>query len=328
MNLILETLFSPNTITATIRVLTLLIYGTMAAVINVTSGINNIGIEGILLSSALVAVVGSWATQSWLVGTVCAVVWGMAISSLFGYLVMKLKTNNILCGLAINMFASGATVFLLSALTGQKGSSISLASKSAPKLSLPLLREIPYVGILFEDYSLFTYLAVFVVTDRHAHTSRRPQPERGEFCGDSGKPGALYRFFDVGGHRGSGRRLPHDGVFFLLYTGHDCRHWLYVYCRVQHGRSNPSWGAFIGNPFCLCQRFFQRDAVASDVCRLDQWFPLYDHGCRSIYHRLCQLQKSAQGGGQKVKTVFFPCRQTAGPRGALLQPRFSEGNKK
>lgn len=163
MNLILETLFSPNTITATIRVLTLLIYGTMAAVINVTSGINNIGIEGILLSSALVAVVGSWATQSWLVGTVCAVVWGMAISSLFGYLVMKLKTNNILCGLAINMFASGATVFLLSALTGQKGSSISLASKSAPKLSLPLLREIPYVGILFEDYSLFTYLAVFVV---------------------------------------------------------------------------------------------------------------------------------------------------------------------
>ena len=80
MNLILETLFSPNTITATIRVLTLLIYGTMAAVINVTSGINNIGIEGILLSSALVAVVGSWATQSWLVGTVCAVVWGMAIS--------------------------------------------------------------------------------------------------------------------------------------------------------------------------------------------------------------------------------------------------------
>lgn len=163
MNLILETLFSPNTITATIRVLTLLIYGTMAAVINVTSGINNIGIEGILLSSALIAVVGSWATQSWLVGTVCAVVWGMAISSLFGYLVMKLKTNNILCGLAINMFASGATVFLLSALTGQKGSSISLASKSAPKLSLPLLREIPYVGILFEDYSLFTYLAVFVV---------------------------------------------------------------------------------------------------------------------------------------------------------------------
>ncbi len=163
MNLILETLFSPNTITATIRVLTLLIYGTMAAVINVTSGINNIGIEGILLSSALVAVVGSWATQSWLVGTLCAVVWGMAMSSLFGYLVMKLKTNNILCGLAINMFASGATVFLLSALTGQKGSSISLASKSAPKLSLPLLREIPYVGILFEDYSLFTYLAVFVV---------------------------------------------------------------------------------------------------------------------------------------------------------------------
>ena len=72
MNLILETLFSQNTITATLRVLTLLIYGTMAAVINVTCGINNIGIEGIFLSSALVAVIGSWLTQSWFLGMICA----------------------------------------------------------------------------------------------------------------------------------------------------------------------------------------------------------------------------------------------------------------
>ena len=59
MSLILDTLFSANTVTATIRVLTLLVFGTMAAVINVTSGINNIGVEGIFLSSALVAVLGS-----------------------------------------------------------------------------------------------------------------------------------------------------------------------------------------------------------------------------------------------------------------------------
>ena len=49
MSLILDTLFSANTVTATIRVLTLLVFGTMAAVINVTSGINNIVIEGIFL---------------------------------------------------------------------------------------------------------------------------------------------------------------------------------------------------------------------------------------------------------------------------------------
>ncbi|MEA4911254.1 MAG: ABC transporter permease [Oscillospiraceae bacterium] len=163
MNLILETLFSENTITATIRVLTLLVYGTMAAVINVTVGIPNIGIEGIFLSSALVAVIGSWLTQSWVLGMLCAVAWGIGISVLFGYLVMKLQTNNILCGLAINMFASGGTVFALSAITGQKGSSISLASKVAPKFDIPLLSEIPFIKVLFTNYSLFTYLAVFVV---------------------------------------------------------------------------------------------------------------------------------------------------------------------
>lgn len=163
MNLILETLFSANTVTATIRVLTLLIYGTMAAVINVKSGINNIGIEGIFLSSALVAVISSWLTQSWILGMICAALWGSLISLLFGYLTMELKTNNILCGLALNMFASGGTVFLLSAITGQKGSSISLASKVAPRFSIPVLKDIPYIQVLFTNYSFFTYLAIFVV---------------------------------------------------------------------------------------------------------------------------------------------------------------------
>ena len=79
MSLILDTLFSANTVTATIRVLTLLVFGTMAAVINVTSGINNIGIEGIFLSSALVAVLGSWLTQSWILGMLLAVLWGVAL---------------------------------------------------------------------------------------------------------------------------------------------------------------------------------------------------------------------------------------------------------
>ena len=163
MNLILETLFSANTVSATIRVLTLLVFGTMAAVINVKCGVNNIGIEGIFLSSALVAVLSSYLTQSWVLGMFAAMLWGTAISLLFGYLTMKLKSNNILCGLALNMFASGSTVFILSAVTGQKGSSISLASKVAPRFSVPLLKDIPYVKVLFTDYSFFTYLAIFVV---------------------------------------------------------------------------------------------------------------------------------------------------------------------
>ncbi len=163
MNLILDTLFSANTVSATIRVLTLLTYGSMAAVINVTSGVNNIGLEGILLSSALIAVIGSWAAQSWVVGMLCAVVWGIAISLIFGYLVMELKTNNILCGLAINMFASGGTVFLLSVLTGQKGSSISIPHQVAPRFTIPLLSDIPVLGVLFTDYSFFTYLSLFVI---------------------------------------------------------------------------------------------------------------------------------------------------------------------
>lgn len=163
MSLILETLFSENTITATIRVVTLLIFGTMTAVINVSVGVPNIGIEGIFLSSAFIAVISSWLLQNWVVGILAAMLWGLGINMVFGYLVMKMKTNNILCGLAINMFASGFTVFVLSAITGQKGSSISLASKVAPKFDIPILSNIPFIKIFFTNYSLFTYLAIIVI---------------------------------------------------------------------------------------------------------------------------------------------------------------------
>ena len=163
MQLILSTLFSANTAAGTIRVFTLLLYGAMAAVINVTCGVNNIGLEGILLSSALVAVIASWLTQSWFLGMLITIVWSVALSLLFGYLVMTLDAHPTLVGLALNTFAAGGTVFVLSAITGTKGSSISLASKVAPKFSIPVLCDIPYLGVLFTDYSIFTYLAMVMI---------------------------------------------------------------------------------------------------------------------------------------------------------------------
>lgn len=65
-----------------------------------------------------------------------------------------------LCGLAVNMFASGGTVFLLYAFTGQKGNSVSVPSLVVPNVEIPLIKDIPILGEALSGHNLLTYLAI------------------------------------------------------------------------------------------------------------------------------------------------------------------------
>lgn len=50
-----------------------------------------------------------------------AVLIGGATGYLLSYIIFKMKVNDILAGLSINLLGSGGTVFLLYALTGVRG---------------------------------------------------------------------------------------------------------------------------------------------------------------------------------------------------------------
>lgn len=145
------------------RVTTPILFTALGAMISRRAGIMNISLEGMMLVGALFGVIGSTYTQSAAVGVLCAIIASLALSLVFAYFVLKLKSDLILTGIALNLMASGGTVFLLFVLCGDKGVSTSMNSLVVPSIDLPLIQNIPILGEIISGHNLLTYLALVCV---------------------------------------------------------------------------------------------------------------------------------------------------------------------
>lgn len=145
------------------RVSTSLIFAGLAAVVSKSCGVDNIAIEGMMLCSALAAVVFSAWTHNAFLGLVAAILVSMLIALVMSYFILSLKTHNVMSGLSINVFAKGITVFLLFVMTGNKGASTTMISATLPKVSIPVLQDIPVLGPIFSGQNVLTYFAFVAV---------------------------------------------------------------------------------------------------------------------------------------------------------------------
>lgn len=146
-----------------IRVSTPLFFGVIAALLSSITGTINIGIEGMMLMSAFWGtIVGSLAQNPW-VGLLAGIVSSTIMAVILAYFHLKLKTDLVIGGVALNLLSSGLTVFMLYAITGDKGSSASLKSFIIPKVDLPLLKDIPFIGRVLSGHNALTYIAIVSV---------------------------------------------------------------------------------------------------------------------------------------------------------------------
>jgi len=160
MDSFFRTIFTSEFAFSTIRVTTPILFAALGAIISDRAGAVNIGLEGIMLMSALAGVVFSAYTESAFIGLLGAVLIGFIFASILAYFTLKLKTDVILGGIALNFFADGATIFLLYYLTGDKGTSSSLASKTLPNIDLPIIQNIPILGDIISGHNILTYIAI------------------------------------------------------------------------------------------------------------------------------------------------------------------------
>jgi simple sugar transport system permease protein len=94
----------------------------LAGIWSEKSGVVNIALEGMLLASALGAVVVHLATGSAVLGVVGAVAVGAAIGAAHAWIVRR-EVDAIVSGIALNLVAMGGTRFLLRALYGSSSNS-------------------------------------------------------------------------------------------------------------------------------------------------------------------------------------------------------------
>lgn len=164
---ILQLFMNPDFWYGVIRSTTPILLVALAALIASRCGIVNIALEGIMLFSALFAVIGSWFFQSALMGVVFAVVVGIIFSLFLAYFKLKLKADELMASIAINLLSNGATVFLLFLLTGNKGNSAALNSKTLPVINIPIIEHIPFIGRAISGHSVLVYLAIIFVFVAH-----------------------------------------------------------------------------------------------------------------------------------------------------------------
>ncbi|HPE69529.1 MAG TPA: ABC transporter permease [Thermotogota bacterium] len=163
MNDTLRGILSWEFIASGIRVTTPILLAAMGALVAEMAGTPNIALEGIMLFSAFIGVLISGFTQSLFPAILAGIATGLVLAGILAYFALKLKTNIILAAIALNIFASGGTIFFLSALTGDKGSSASVNSLVIPDVTIPLIDKIPVLGDILSGHHVITYVAIAAV---------------------------------------------------------------------------------------------------------------------------------------------------------------------
>jgi len=163
LELVLRGIFSALFVASVLRISTPLILPALGGLISELSGATNIALEGIMLVAAFAGVVVSAYTQSVWLGVLSGILSGVLVAGFLAYFHLYLKADLILSGIALNIMATGGTIFLLYVLTGDKGSSSTLASGSVPVVKIPIIHDIPILGTILSGHNIFTYLA-FILT--------------------------------------------------------------------------------------------------------------------------------------------------------------------
>jgi len=147
----------------TLRTATPIVLAGLGVLMTEHVGIMNIGMDGMMLTGAFFAVVGSFYLGSWAAGLAAALLAGVLLGLFFGVFVILFESDEFIIGVALNIFAGGLTVFLLRAMFGVKGAFSDPAIVPLPRLNWPWLEGIPIIGPLLNGNTLLVYVSWVLV---------------------------------------------------------------------------------------------------------------------------------------------------------------------
>lgn len=156
---------------ATLRIATPLMLCAMAGIFAERSGIVDISLEGKLLTGAFAAAAVAALTGSPWLGLLAAIAAGIAMSLIHGFATITHKGDHVVSGVAINIFASGATIILGTALFAQGGRTPNLTrdERFGPIewFGVNLMDNIPVLGPIYRElisgHNILVYLALLLV---------------------------------------------------------------------------------------------------------------------------------------------------------------------
>ncbi len=146
---------------AAIRMATPIALAALGGIFSERVGVVNIGLEGMMLMGAFSGVLVSFYTSNPWLGVLFAIIVGGLLGLVHGFLTVALKGDQIVSGTGINIFALGFTAYASEVVWGSRGASSSVASLGV--VDIPLLSDIPVIGVLIGSYTPLVYLMIVIV---------------------------------------------------------------------------------------------------------------------------------------------------------------------
>jgi len=141
---------------AAVRSGTPILYASLGEILTERSGVQNLGLEGLMLMGAFSGFTVTYSTGNPWFGVVTAFIAGIAISLVHAFLSVSVGANQIVSGLAVTMFGTGA-----SSLLGRK--MIGLTIPGFSKVPIPFLSRIPVFGPVFFEHDPLVYISYGLV---------------------------------------------------------------------------------------------------------------------------------------------------------------------
>ncbi|MDU8912043.1 ABC transporter permease [Aestuariicoccus sp. MJ-SS9] len=120
------------------------------------SGVLNLGVEGMMITGAVVAFAVAVNSGSPLLGFVAGALAASTVSLSFGVLTQYLLSNQVATGLGLTLVGLG-----LSSLVGKPYEGVK--APSLPRLDIPVLSDLPVVGRMLFSHDIMVYLSLALV---------------------------------------------------------------------------------------------------------------------------------------------------------------------
>lgn len=132
---------------------TIILYATVGEIITERSGILNLGVEGIMLMGAFFGFYIAYTTESLLLAIIGAAVIGGLMGLIHAFMTITLQANQVVSGLALTMFGTGASAFFGVSMVGKT------LKASFEVIPIPLLNKIPLLGKVLFNHNILVYFA-------------------------------------------------------------------------------------------------------------------------------------------------------------------------
>ncbi len=161
MDSILNATFIQELLLSTIRMATPILIVALAELYSERAGLVNIGLDGIMAFGALIGFLTSYTTGNPYLGIMAGAIGGMMVNMVYAFATIQLGAQQIVYGMAINIFAPALASFIYKAYFGIS-STLAQATLMAP-MPIPLLSDIPFIGKILFNHTPIVYFVYLMV---------------------------------------------------------------------------------------------------------------------------------------------------------------------